>query len=104
MFPPNFESKTRKWLILYFLKEMIIKTLLIHSFKVHVYENLLALLSTIFKCMDHKDLVLHCDDNEPLLIIFYSFAAHDCSHAEDVGLVCKTSPNPESVSFNITYN
>ena len=83
---------------------MIIKTLFLYSFKIHVYENLLALLSTIFKCMDHKDLILHCDDNEAVFIIFYSFAAHDCSHAEDVGLVCKTSPNPESLSLTITYN
>ncbi|XP_078318807.1 neurotrypsin-like isoform X2 [Crassostrea virginica] len=39
-------------------------------------------------CQGNEKSILDCRRN--------NFAAHDCSHAEDVGLVCKTSPNPEN--------
>ncbi|XP_061196066.1 neurotrypsin-like isoform X1 [Saccostrea echinata] len=38
-------------------------------------------------CLGNETSILECRRN--------NFAAHDCTHAEDVGLVCKTSPNPE---------
>ncbi|XP_011447066.3 transmembrane protease serine 3 isoform X2 [Magallana gigas] len=38
-------------------------------------------------CRGHEKSILECRRN--------NFAAHDCTHAEDVGIVCKTSPNPK---------
>ncbi|XP_056018025.1 neurotrypsin-like [Ostrea edulis] len=38
-------------------------------------------------CLGNEKSILECRRN--------NFAAHDCTHAEDVGLICKTSPNPQ---------